>query len=142
MTRFLTAAAITALIAAPALADSQSDDSDHAKMIRARDLLGAEIYTLNAEGTATWDAEATYDQVSGDWSDIGEVEDIVLGEDGQMIGVVAEVGGFLDIGDKHVFLETESIKLVPVDDKSYGIVTGASREQLMQSEGVDEGFWN
>ncbi|WP_425071585.1 PRC-barrel domain-containing protein [Sagittula sp. S175] len=116
-------------------------DTD-AKLIRTRDITGGNIYTMNAandEGSA-WDM--TYDAVGDDWNDIGEIEDIVLDSNGQMIGVVAEVGGFLDIGDKHVMLELADVKLVPVDDKTYAIVTRLNEEQLEAKEDIDEAFWN
>ncbi|MEQ5872024.1 PRC-barrel domain-containing protein [Sagittula sp. NFXS13] len=118
--------------------DMESD----AKLIRTRDITGGNIYTMNEandEGSA-WDM--TYDKVGADWNEIGEIEDIVLDSNGQMIGVVAEVGGFLDIGDKHVMLEMNDVKLVPVDDKTYAIVTRLNEEQLEQRESVDEAPWN
>ncbi len=113
-----------------------------AKLIRTRDITGGDIYTMNEamdEGSA-WDMQ--YTEVGADWNDIGEIEDIVLDSNGQMIGVVAEVGGFLDIGDKHVLLEMTDVKLVPVDDKTYAVVTRLNEEDLEAKEGIDEGFWD
>ncbi|MBD3626375.1 MAG: PRC-barrel domain-containing protein, partial [Rhodobacteraceae bacterium] len=74
-------------------------------------------------------------------NDIGEIEDVVLSHDGQLKGIVAEVGGFLDIADKHVMLEVKDMKLVPVDDVEYAIVTRMTEEELEQLPEVDEGFW-
>lgn len=128
------------------MADNNSDmdmsDDSYPVMIRTRDITGADIYTTNSDGTEAWDVYATYDSIEDSWNDIGSVEDIVLDRDGKMIGVIAEVGGFLDIGDKHVFIETEGVKLVPVDDMNYTFVTGLSKEELMDRENLDEGFWN
>jgi sporulation protein YlmC with PRC-barrel domain len=50
---------------------------------RAGDLLGAEAYGRSGDG-------------------IGEVENLVVGPDGKILSVVAEVGGTWDIGDTHV----------------------------------------
>jgi len=94
----------TMLILALASPLSAASDYDRTEMIRTRDITGAEVYTTNS------DANQTFDRVEEDWNNIGEVEDVVLDRDGQMIGVIAEVGGFLDIGDKHVFIETESLR--------------------------------
>ncbi|WP_369808838.1 PRC-barrel domain-containing protein [Phaeobacter sp. S60] len=115
-------------------------DTDN--LIRTRDITGGDIYTLNGpmdEDTwGNWEAEG----VGPDWNDIGEIEDIVLDRGGKMIGVVAEVGGFLDIGDKHVLIPVEDIRLTPVDDKNYVIVTRKTEEQLEEMESVDEGWWD
>jgi sporulation protein YlmC with PRC-barrel domain len=34
--------------------------------------------------------------------EIGEVENVIVGPDGKILSIIAEVGGFLDIGDTHV----------------------------------------
>ena len=34
--------------------------------------------------------------------DIGDVENVLIGQDGQVLSVVAEVGGFFELGDTHV----------------------------------------
>ena len=59
-----------------------------------------------------------------------------------MKGFIAEIGGFLDIGDKHVMISLDDVSLVAVDDQSYAYVTRLNEEQLEELEGVDEGFWN
>ena len=110
------------------------------ELIRSRDITGGQIYTNNAVADEGW--TAGYTEVGADWNEIGEIEDLVLSRDGQLIGVVAEVGGFLDIGDKHVMISLGEIRLVPVDDRSFALVTQLSEEQLEALPGVDEGFWN
>ena len=80
--------------------------------------------------------------VGADWNEIGEIEDIVLSKEGDMVGIVAEIGGFIDIGDKHVVLSTQDLNLVAVDDKSYAFVTKMNEEDLENLAPVDEGFWN
>ena len=115
---------------------------DSADLIRTRDMTGGPVYSIDAQNGATeWTADS-YDAVDTEWDQIGEIEDIVLSRDGQLAGVVAEVGGFLDIGDSHVFLKIDDMKLVPVDDVSYALVVRHSEEQLEEMENVDEGFWN
>lgn len=116
------------------------NNPDH--LIRTRDITGGEVYTLTPEEReAGWHGDTEYLTIGENWKDVGEIEDIILSPTGQMIGVVAEVGGFLDIGDKHVVLKAGDMRLVPTDDNDYAIVTAMSEEQLMQLEDVDEGFW-
>ncbi|MFW8596063.1 PRC-barrel domain-containing protein [Cribrihabitans neustonicus] len=139
MKRLATIALAAGMAAAPALAETHMDT---ANLIRTRDITGGDIYTLNGpmdEDTwGNWEA----DGVGPDWNDIGEIEDIILDRNGQVKGVVAEIGGFLDVGDKHVMIPVEDMRLAPVDDKKYVIVTRFTEEQLEEMPSVDEGWWD
>ncbi len=154
LTLTTTATAIM-LAAAPALAqdammNESMTDSDWAELIRTRDITGGTIYTTNeAYDEGSWGSPddyrwgwTGYDAVGADWNQIGEIEDIILNRSGEMIGVVAEVGGFLDIGDKHVLLRVGDVDLFPVDDASYAMITRYSEEELEDLPSVDEGWWN
>jgi hypothetical protein len=123
------------------MADNMSMD-DPANLIRTRDITGGTIYTTNAANDEGWSMDTIHTEVGANWNDIGEIEDIVLNKSGQMIGIVAEIGGFLDIADKHVMIPVSDVNLVAVDDRSYAFVTKFSEEELEQMESVDEGFWN
>lgn len=139
MTRMMTALGALAIATTPVFAQVMDPD---AEMIRTRDITGGPVYTTNeAMDEGSW-MDAGYDTVGPDWNQIGEIEDVVLDSSGQMVGIVAEIGGFLDLGDKHVILETKDVKLVPVDDTQYSFVTIYNEEQLEEMEGVDEGFWD
>ncbi len=133
--------AILATVGTTALADTTAmADED---LIRTRDITGGNIYRMDVElNDSMWDGNAMYDSVDANWNTIGEIEDIVLNKDGQMIGIIAEVGGFLDIGDKHVMIPVENIRLAAVDDQTYGYVTNKTEEELEAMESVDEAFWN
>ncbi|MGK7752622.1 MULTISPECIES: PRC-barrel domain-containing protein [unclassified Roseovarius] len=112
-------------------------------LIRSRDITGGAVYTTNEandEGEG-WET-SEYNEVGSEWSQIGEIEDLVMSRDGKLTGIVVEVGGFLDIGDKHVLLSVKDAKLVPVDDATYTFVTKFSEEEIEEMNGVDEGFWN
>ena len=111
-------------------------------LIRTRDITGGAIYTINEADDEGWDGVSAYDELGADWNEIGEIEDVVLSSDGQMVGVVAEVGGFLDIGDKHVLIRMDDVRLSAVDDETYVLVTRKTEEELEQMEAVDEGWWD
>jgi hypothetical protein len=111
-------------------------------LIRSRDITGGAVYTVNEADDEGWDGNMMYDEVGADWNQIGEIEDLVLTRDGQIVGIVAEVGGFLDIGDKHVVIAVNDLNLVAVDDQTYTYVTRYNEEQLEEMPSVDEGFWN
>jgi len=104
-------------------------------LIRARDLIGTDVYTTGDFDTWQYDRDVS----DYDAHDIGEVEDLVLTPTGQLFGVVAEVGGFLDIGDKHVMLPVRSLKVgMSGEDSVY--VTSLSKDELRAMESVDEDF--
>lgn len=150
--KFLYGTAIAlSLAASGAIADTHGETKMSAsadmagmqgELIRSRDITGGNIYTTNTADDEGWDSETVHDGIGSDWNEIGEIEDLVLSEDGKLIGLVAEVGGFLDIADKHVVVSVDDLNLVAVDDQTYAYVTRLSEEELEALEGVDEGFWN
>lgn len=135
----VTMTAFAAIFAATgAYAQSEADDN----LIRSRDITGGNVYTTDAANDEGWDSANMYDSVESGWNEIGEIEDLVLTEDGKIKGIVAEVGGFLDVADKHVVIDVEDLNLVAVDDTTYAFVTRLNEEELEAMEDVDEGFWN
>jgi len=158
--KYLTTSTIALLIAAPmAFAQSEGDSAedgtlevvdrasgmdmtDASLLIRTRDITGGPVYTMDPANDEGWDPGLMYEEVNTDWNQVGTIEDLVLSHDGQLIGIVAEVGGFLDIGDKHVMLGIDDLNLVAVDDVNYSFLTRHTEEELTNMAGVDEGFWN
>jgi PRC-barrel domain len=45
--------------------------------------------------------------------EIGSVENVIIGDNGRALGIVAQVGGFLDIGDTHVFVPWDQLRISP-----------------------------
>ncbi len=61
-----------------------------------------------------WSARGLYRDttVIGPYGDdIGSVENIILSEQGKVVGIIAEIGGFLDIGDTHLFIPWDQVKI-------------------------------
>lgn len=148
MLRILSTTALALTVAGPVLAEAHI--TDMTDMIRTRDITGGPIYSIaDRYDEETWMAGDTmaygYDNdyaYGTDYAQVGEIEDVILDTSGNMKGIVAEVGGFLDIGDKHVMLPVEDVRLVAVDDRSYSYVTRLSEEELEELPAVDEGWWN
>ncbi len=65
--------------------------------------------------TDGWTAEQLFDrEVYGEIGDeAGEVEDLIVGPDGDLKAVIVEAGGFLDIGDTHCRVPWEDVQLTP-----------------------------
>lgn len=64
--------------------------------------------------------------------EIGDVEDILIGPDQRVMAIIAQVGGFWDIGDTHVSIPVDMVEMtgdvitVPITEDTVG----------------DYGFWN
>lgn len=117
MTRRTTALlATTALAAAPLAAQAQEEPDSP--------IDAAEIVPLN-----TW----TYDELYADGMSaerfiddmrvedpsgerIGDMEDIIFDPEGEIISIVAEVGGVWDIGDTHVSVPYDQIEILEEND--------------------------
>ena len=74
----------------------------------ASQLIGSRIYATTAEV----DTSKEIDRVTKDWSDIGEVNNILLNRDGSVKAVILGVGGFLGIGEKNVAVRMSELQFV------------------------------
>ena len=61
----------------------------------------------------------------------------MIGADGQIAGFVAEVGGFLGIGDKLVMLEVSEVRLIPQDGGGFDVVTPYSDDELTDMDAYE-----
>ncbi|MFN7023486.1 MAG: PRC-barrel domain-containing protein [Pseudorhizobium sp.] len=63
-----------------------------------------------------WSAEALFDRpvFGAEGEEIGDVEDLIIGPAGNLLSLVAEVGGLWDLGDTHVSVPWEQV-VVRVD---------------------------
>ncbi|WP_169053216.1 PRC-barrel domain-containing protein [Falsirhodobacter xinxiangensis] len=137
------AALAFSLLAVPAFAQQPTLDlSAAADLVRADDLEDGNVYSV-ATGIeqATFDG-ATYTAIDAEWDDVGDIEDLVLDRSGQLVAVVAEIGGFLGLGDRHVLLPVTDVSLVPGEGGDFAYVTRLSQEELKQLPEVEEGFWD
>ena len=129
--------------AADSVDDMQNFDlTTSENLIRTRDITGGQVWRMDAEAdNSTWDNNGTYEGTGEGWERIGSIEDVVLSRDGQMIGIVGEVGGFLGLGDKMVLMPVNDVRLTALDDGTYAYVTQMTQEEIEAAQDVDEGFW-
>jgi hypothetical protein len=107
-------------------------------MVPVSAITGGVVYTTTVDAVdENWEGTASYEAIGDGWERIGSIQDIVLSSEGKIEGIVAEVGGFLGIGDKFVMLPTSDFKLVPIDEDSYAIVTPYTTDQLTDMEEYD-----
>lgn len=103
--------------AATADADTQAEDAGSA-------VVNADG-SLNASKLIGLDVESAQDEKVGD---IGEV---VLGKEGEVQGVVVDVGGFLGIGSHPVLLDWSEVNLASQDGQDRAVIN-LSKEKLEQ----------
>lgn len=80
-----------------------------------------------------------YSSAATDAEHIGDINNLVVGENGQVEAVVIGVGGFLGIGEKDVAVSMDSLQWVQAEDNSERYVLEATREAL---EGAPVFEWN
>ncbi|SDE09718.1 PRC-barrel domain-containing protein [Limimaricola pyoseonensis] len=157
MTRLMTSTALTlglTLAAGGAAAEAHTESFDttsgvvsadnYANTLRAENLIGEELYTIGAEyEEESWLDPNAYVEVEAEWENIGEIEDIVMSRDGELIGLVVETGGWLDIGDEEVIIDFKDVRIVgEYGMGDFDVVTRMSQEMLEQMPEADEGYWN
>jgi hypothetical protein len=83
---------------------------------------------------------------SQDNQSIGDINDIILSQEGQPSQVIVGVGGFLGIGEKDVVLEMSKLQIAATEDGNVKIVAQTSPEELKnmpafmrQGQGAAEG---
>ena len=109
-------------------------------LFRAEDIEDRNIYTLSRDGTVRWNDDTVYSNIDTNWENIGEIEDVVLNQDGQMVGLVADVGGWLGIGAKEVLIPLNELRPV-LQDGEISYVTQMSEEQLKSFPAVEDSYW-
>lgn len=91
-------------------------------------VLDRRIYTTNQPAGTEW-ADVAVEDVPAEWEQIAKVDDIVLDDSGQLVGYIADIGGFLGIGAKQVLLGADAIHLVSFDSDA-AFATNFTKEEL------------
>lgn len=89
-------------------------------------LIGARIYGTEGEMPTSGAAIILTDG----FEDIGEINDMVVGEDGSVRAVIVGVGGFVGIGEKDVALPMDAIQVVRDENGDRFLIVQASVESL------------
>lgn len=83
-------------------------------------------------GSTEWSADRLIgaDVTNNNDENVGEIEDVVLGENGQVKYVVVSVGGFLGMGDKHVAMNWSDVKANRAENT---VLVNQTKDQLKQA---------
>ena len=154
--RLLTTTALTAALTLPGIAVAQTE-SDENLEVEAEEVEQIEGVAQRQEGTGTraidagrvvsmnewgyqdlyadgWSAENFMDEMEvygEDGQEIGDVEDLIADPQGKLVALIAEVGGFWDIGDTHVSIPWNE---VTINDAWNGVTVPVTEENVEQYE--------
>lgn len=107
-------------------------DSEKRGDIRASNLIGMRVYAVeqDVDESANYNADARKE-----WEDIGEINDVIVGWNGEIQGVILGVGGFLGLGEKNVAVDMSSLRRVRESDDSddWFLVVNSSKTALEQA---------
>jgi sporulation protein YlmC with PRC-barrel domain len=128
MKRILATTALVMIMAGGAYSAQMGNYQAQPMDVEASDFIGQRIYatdTMPATETVAAGAEK-------DWDDVGEINDVILGRDGQIKAVVLGVGGFLGIGEKSVAVPMQDVKFVKNGDGAddFFLVVNANKDLL------------
>lgn len=114
----------------------------------ASDLIGASLYHTQVEmedevvETNTTDpagspVATTSAMADVDREAVADVDDIVISSDGQVVGYIADVGGFLGMGEKSVLLDVSAID-VSWDEEDPVLTINLNEEELKALPDYDD----
>jgi sporulation protein YlmC with PRC-barrel domain len=72
---------------------------------------------LTSDATTSVERLLDFDAYGSNGEDIGGVENVLFDTDGQILSIIAEVGGFLDIGDTHVNVPWSEVQVDPAAER-------------------------
>lgn len=140
MKKIIAATAASLMLSTAAFAESQTGSFSMYEAEQSGD-----IYASNFIGMRVYSAEKDYDSLTAEsrveagaeteWDDIGEVNDVILGPDGQVKAAILGVGGFIGLGEKDVAVNMDSLKLVAEkdDEDDFFIVVNTTKQQLTEA---------
>ncbi|MCZ4261719.1 PRC-barrel domain-containing protein [Limimaricola sp. G21655-S1] len=127
----LTTAATALVMGTTAYAES------HAMGMGSYEVSADDFYASNLMGMRVYSSEQELGE-NGDpinfteqqWDDIGEINDLIISEDGSVQAVIVGVGGFLGIGEKDVALTMDQIRTYDDENGERFLVINSSQEAL------------
>lgn len=126
-TKLMTTAAIGAAMIGAAVAQSAAPPAGSA---------AGNTQFINSQASDQWLSSnfVGTDVLGPDGAKIGDVHDVLFEKNGQVVGYVVGVGGFLGIGAKNVALSPSSFQVVPGKDASdTKLKLNMTKDQLQQA---------
>lgn len=92
---------------------------------------------------ARWENSEMFNENRDAWEDVGSISDVVMTNDGDVRGILIDVGGFLGLGARTVMVDFEQLNFVADENAAedlsdFVIVATLSREELEELPEWDE----
>lgn len=143
MIKLLASTAVVAMLASPVLAqtapaattpattDMSAEGYNYMSMTgdkSAETFIGKRLYVSEVDV----DVNAEVTEIDQEWDDVGEISDLVIGEDGQVKAVLTDIGGFLGLGEKTVAVSMDDLAVIRDGDSQndYFTVLKSDRASL------------
>jgi sporulation protein YlmC with PRC-barrel domain len=137
--KLMASSAVIALISAGALTAAQAQDTAvPAEPAATSELVASQQVLTPDEPTfaTAYIGKSVYSSEDPESDNIGDINDLILSEDGSITHAVVGVGGFLGIGEKNVAVPFDELKLVE-QDGDIRFVYASTREQLEAAPALD-----
>jgi len=136
--RTLTAAALAVVLASPAFAQTgapgtSSNPGSSTSSMPSQSSMSHSNFVQNQDATDWRSSKLVGASVYGpDNASIGEVNDVLIGNDGKIRAVVIGVGGFLGVGEKNVAIPLEALNITrkPESSSIDKITVSYSKDEL------------
>ena len=116
---------------------------------------GKSLHTLDSDETRAlnetratneavrWESSEAFAAGRDNWENIGNIDDVVLTQDGELRGVLLDIGGFLGIGARTVMVDLDDLYFVADDTTAedlsdFSVVATMTRDQLENLPEWDE----
>ncbi len=132
MRTLLTTTALVALFSMGAVAqDAAAPAGDSDLLTQGYDVIDTDALASKLIGFPV------YSSAAADAEQLGEINDIVIGEDGGVAAVILGVGGFLGVGEKNVAVDYGQLQWTVAEDETERLVLEVTREQLETAQAVE-----
>ena len=152
--KLMVSSAVLALISAGALTAAQAEDNPAKPAIAQLDAATAaqpattELVASNAVLTpdrptllSVFMGKSVYSSEDPQSDNIGDINDLIVSEDGKITHAVVGVGGFLGIGEKDVAVPFDELEVVEKDG-DIRLIYAATRQQLEAAPALDRTAYN
>lgn len=127
----LTTTAVVALLATGSLAQDQTAAPATTTEAPAQSLLASGYLPTDTDNLASEImGKPVYSSTATDAEQIGDINNLVIGPDGQVAAVIIGVGGFLGIGEKNVAVDYTELQWTRAADNTDRFVLATSKEAL------------
>ncbi|WP_435170619.1 PRC-barrel domain-containing protein [Falsirhodobacter sp. 1013] len=152
MIKLLASTAIVAMLASPVVAQTATQPAATTTATSDTSAMGYNYTSMTGDKSAETfigkrlyvsetdvDANAEMTEVDQEWDDVGEISDLVIGEDGQVKAVLTDIGGFLGMGEKTVAVSMDDLVVIKDGDSpnDYFTVLKSDRASLENAPEFD-----